>query len=70
MRIINGSQFVELAKIIWEKVTNRTLFCRGKMDKYGWVDKGSSMLLSNKMAAYLFVQLENLDKIRTSRKYV
>lgn len=70
MLVINDSQFVERAEIIWEKGTNRTAFYRGEVDKYGWVDIGSSFLPSDMVAAYLFAQLENLDKIQTRRKEI
>ena len=54
----------ELAEIIWEKGTNRTAFFRGEVDKYGWVDTGSSFLPSEIIAAFLFAQLEHLEEIQ------
>lgn len=64
---INNPQFEKRAEIIWEKGTNRSSFFRGEVDKYGWVDLGSSFLLSDILAAYLYAQLENLDDIQTKR---
>ncbi|UPQ80526.1 dTDP-4-amino-4,6-dideoxygalactose transaminase [Flavobacterium azooxidireducens] len=65
---INDEQFVERAEIIWEKGTNRSAFFRGEVDKYGWVDIGSSFLPSEIIAAFLWAQLENLEKIQSVRK--
>lgn len=67
---INDERFVERAEIIWEKGTNRSAFWRGEVDKYGWVDVGSSFLPSELTAAFLYAQLENLDKIQTRRKEI
>lgn len=67
---INDEQFVERAEIIWEKGTNRSAFFRGEVDKYGWVDIGSSFLPSEIIAAFLWAQLENLDKIQNRRKEI
>jgi dTDP-4-amino-4,6-dideoxygalactose transaminase len=67
MLAINDSQFVKRAEIIWEKGTNRAEFFRGEVNKYGWVDIGSSFLLSEIQAAFLFAQLENNDKIQKRR---
>ncbi len=64
---INNKIFEERAEIIWEKGTNRSSFFRGEVDKYGWVDLGSSFLLSDILAAYLFAQVENLDDIQNKR---
>ena len=64
---INDDQFIKRAEIIWEKGTNRSEFFRGEVNKYGWVDVGSSFLPSDIIAAYLFAQLENLDKIQERR---
>lgn len=66
--VINDKSFVDRAEIIWEKGTNRSAFFRGEIDKYGWVDIGSSFLPSEIIAAYLYAQLENLDKIQRKRK--
>ena len=67
MLAINDSQFAERAEIIWEKGTNRSAFFRGDVDKYGWVDVGSSFLPSEIVAAFLWAQLENLDAIQQAR---
>ncbi len=67
MLVINDEKFVERAEIIREKGTNRSKFFRGEVDKYGWVDIGSSFLPSDITAAYLFAQLEELDKIQAKR---
>ncbi|MEY4875152.1 MAG: hypothetical protein RL708_301 [Bacteroidota bacterium] len=68
MLVINDEQFIHRAEIIREKGTNRSQFFRGEVDKYGWVDMGSSFLPSDIIAAFLFAQLENLDEIQTKRK--
>jgi dTDP-4-amino-4,6-dideoxygalactose transaminase len=65
---INDSRFIDRAEIIREKGTNRSAFFRGEIDKYGWVDIGSSFLPSEITAAFLYAQLENLDKIQYRRK--
>ena len=65
---INDEQFIERAEIIWEKGTNRSSFFRGEVDKYGWVDIGSSFLPSEIIAAFLWAQLENLKQIQNVRK--
>ena len=58
------------AEIIWEKGTNRAAFYRGEVDKYGWVDIGSSYLPSVAVAAFLYTQLIRFDKIQDQRKKV
>lgn len=68
--IINDDRFVERAEIIREKGTNRSKFFRGEIDKYGWVDIGSSFLLSDILAAFLYAQLEQLEKIQNRRKEI
>lgn len=70
MLAINDEQFIERGKveIIWEKGTNRSAFFRGEVDKYGWVDIGSSFLPSEIIAAFLWAQLENLEDIQKVRK--
>jgi len=68
MLVINDTQFSERAEIIWEKGTNRSAFFRGEVDKYGWVDIGSSFLPSEIIAAFLWAQLENLEDIQNVRK--
>ena len=65
--VVNDDRFMERAEIIWEKGTNRSAFFRGEIDKYGWVDIGSSFLPSELNAAYLFAQLEELDRIQAKR---
>jgi dTDP-4-amino-4,6-dideoxygalactose transaminase len=68
MLVINDEQFIKRAEIIWEKGTNRSSFFRGEIDKYGWVDIGSSFLPSDLIAAFLFAQLENMEIIQKKRK--
>lgn len=70
MLVINDDQFVDRAEVIWEKGTNRNAFFRGEVDKYGWVDIGSSFLPSDLIAAFLWAQLEKLDKIQEKRKSI
>ncbi|AWA29257.1 dTDP-4-amino-4,6-dideoxygalactose transaminase [Flavobacterium magnum] len=65
---INDEKFINRAEIIWEKGTNRSSFFRGEVDKYGWVDIGSSFLPSEIIAAFLWAQLENLEQIQMVRK--
>ena len=65
--IINNDKYIERAEIIREKGTNRTKFFRGEIDKYTWVDIGSSYLPSDMVAAFLYSQLENMDKINNRR---
>lgn len=65
---INDSEFIDRADIIWEKGTNRSAFFKGEIDKYGWVDTGSSFLPSELIAAFLYAQLEHLEKIQEKRK--
>lgn len=65
---INDDRYVERAEIIWEKGTNRSAFFRGDVDKYGWVDIGSSFLPSEIIAAFLWAQLENVEEIQNDRK--
>ena len=70
MLVINDEQFIDRSEIIWEKGTNRASFFRGEIDKYGWVDVGSSFLPSEVTAAFLWAQLENLDSIQNKRKEI
>jgi dTDP-4-amino-4,6-dideoxygalactose transaminase len=70
MLAINDERFVKRAEIIWEKGTNRAEFFRGEVNKYGWVDIGSSFLPSDIIAAFLYAQLENLDGIQKKRKEI
>lgn len=64
---INDDRFIRRAEIIWEKGTNRSEFFRGEVNKYGWVDTGSSFLPSEVIAAFLWAQLENLEEIQRRR---
>lgn len=68
MLVINDEKLMKRAEIIWEKGTNRAEFFRGEVNKYGWVDIGSSFLPSEITAAFLFAQLENLNEIQDHRK--
>jgi dTDP-4-amino-4,6-dideoxygalactose transaminase len=70
MLVINDDAFAARAEIIREKGTNRSAFFRGEIDKYGWVDMGSSFLPSDILAAFLFAQLENLELIQNRRKEI
>jgi dTDP-4-amino-4,6-dideoxygalactose transaminase len=65
--IINDERFKERAEIIREKGTNRSLFFRGMVDKYSWVDVGSSYLMNDVSAAYLWGNLEKADEINENR---
>lgn len=67
MLVINDDKYIQRAEIIREKGTNRASFFRGEVNKYGWVDIGSSFLPSDIIAAYLYAQLENMDIIQTKR---
>ena len=68
--IINDPKYIERAEIIREKGTNRSQFFRGEIDKYTWVDIGSSYLPSDLLAAFLFAQLEERDQIQRQRKAI
>lgn len=68
MLTINDDRFIDRAEIIWEKGTNRSQFFRGEVDKYGWVDTGSSFLPSEVTAAFLWAQVENIQTIQYKRK--
>jgi dTDP-4-amino-4,6-dideoxygalactose transaminase len=68
MLTINDERFIPRAEIIWEKGTNRAEFFRGEVNKYGWVDTGSSFLPSEVIAAFLWAQIENIDDIQAKRK--
>lgn len=65
--IVNNERYVQRAEIIREKGTNRSQFFRGEVDKYTWVDIGSSYLPSDMVAAFLLSQLENMDAINAKR---
>lgn len=66
--VINNEKFIRRAEIIWEKGTNRAEFFRGMVNKYGWVDTGSSFLPTEIVSAFLYAQLENIDEIQRKRK--
>lgn len=68
--LINDEQFIVRAEIIREKGTNRSLFFRGMIDKYTWVDVGSSYLPGELQAAYLYGQLEKADQINEARREI
>ncbi len=68
--VVNDKRYTERAEIIWEKGTNRSAFFRGQIDKYGWVDLGSSFLPSDMIAAFLYAQLEELESIQNRRTYI
>ncbi|MEI6764170.1 MAG: dTDP-4-amino-4,6-dideoxygalactose transaminase [Bacteroidota bacterium] len=70
MLVINHKEFEKRAEIIWEKGTNRAEFFRGEVNKYGWVDIGSSFLPSEIVAAFLWAQLEKLEDIQLKRKAI
>lgn len=67
---VNDERFIRRAEIIWEKGTNRAEFFRGMVNKYGWVDTGSSFLPSEINSAFLWAQLENLEAIQARRKAI
>jgi dTDP-4-amino-4,6-dideoxygalactose transaminase len=68
--ILNDAQWVERAEIIREKGTNRSRFFRGQVDKYTWVDLGSSYLPSDILAAFLLAQLEQREQIQARRRRI
>jgi dTDP-4-amino-4,6-dideoxygalactose transaminase len=68
--LINDSRYFERAEIIREKGTNRSRFFRGEVDKYSWVDLGSSYLPSEILAAFLYAQLEHRDEIQSRRRRI
>jgi dTDP-4-amino-4,6-dideoxygalactose transaminase len=68
--LINNPHLIERAEIIREKGTNRSRFFRGQVDKYTWVDIGSSYLLSDILAAFLYAQLEAREYIQARRKQI
>lgn len=67
---INDERFIRRSEILWEKGTNRSEFFRGEVNKYGWVDTGSSFLPSEVIAAFLWAQLENMELIQNRRKAI
>lgn len=68
--VVNDERFIRRAEIIWEKGTNRAEFFRGMVNKYGWVDTGSSFLPSEINTAFLWAQLESLETIQSRRKAI
>jgi len=68
--LINDSRYIERAEILREKGTNRSRFFRGEVDKYTWVDVGSSYLPSDVLAAFLFAQFEHRDQIQQRRRRI
>jgi len=68
--LINNPDFIERAEIIREKGTNRSRFFRGQVDKYTWVDVGSSYLPSDILAAFLYAQLQARDEIQNKRQEI
>ena len=64
------TRYVERAEIIREKGTNRSRFFRGQVDKYTWVDVGSSYLPADILAAFLYAQLESRERIQTRRRHI
>jgi dTDP-4-amino-4,6-dideoxygalactose transaminase len=67
---VNDENLIERAEIIRDKGTNRKRFLRGQVDKYTWVDVGSSFGLSDILAAYLFAQLEKREEIQRTRQRI
>jgi len=70
MLAVNHEPFLERAEIIWEKGTNRAAFQRGEVDKYQWMDMGSSFLPSDALAAFLYAQVKRFRKIQRQRKWI
>ena len=68
--LINDPRYIERAEVVREKGTNRNRFFRGQVDKYTWVDVGSSYLPSDVLAAFLFAQLERRDEIQSRRQKI
>jgi dTDP-4-amino-4,6-dideoxygalactose transaminase len=68
--LINDPAYVERAEIVREKGTNRSMFFRGQVDKYTWVDVGSSYVMSDVLAAFLFAQLEVWQSIQDKRRHI
>jgi dTDP-4-amino-4,6-dideoxygalactose transaminase len=65
--VVNAPDFLERAEVLWEKGTNRSRFLRGQVDKYTWIDVGSSFLPGELTAAFLWAQLQHLDDINRQR---
>jgi len=70
MLAVNDAQFDKRAEIVWQKGTNRAAFSRGEVEKYEWLDIGSSFLPSDILAAFLYAQLENLEDIQHKRQHI
>ncbi len=68
--MLNDNRYFGRAEIIREKGTNRSQFFRGQVDKYTWVDKGSSYVISDILAAFLYSQLKNADYIQRMRRNI
>jgi len=68
--LINDAALIERAEIIREKGTDRSRFFRGQVDKYSWVDIGSSYVMSDVLAAFLYAQLEAFQKIQAERRTI
>lgn len=68
--LINDPRYVQRAEIVWEKGTDRSRFIRGEVDKYTWVDVGSSHLPSDMLAAFLLAQLEARDSVQARRRRI
>ncbi|MBI3519745.1 MAG: dTDP-4-amino-4,6-dideoxygalactose transaminase [Bacteroidetes bacterium] len=68
--VINDPQFIERAQIIGDMGTNRFAFYKGEINKYEWVDVGSSFFPSDMIAAFLYAQLQNIDDIQNKRKQI
>jgi len=66
--LINEPEYIERAEVVREKGTNRSQFFRGEVDKYTWVDKGSSYLPSDILAAFLYAQLEKQEEIQAQNR--
>lgn len=68
--LINDEKYIQRAEIIREKGTNRSKYFRGQVDKYSWVDIGSSYLISDILSAFMYGQLEEREKIQSNRKSI
>lgn len=68
--VVNDAKFVERAEYIREKGTNRSRMFRGEIDKYSWIDVGSSYVMADLLAAYLYAQLKAAEKIQTRRREI
>jgi len=68
--LVNDGRYVERAEIVWEKGTNRAKFFRGEVDKYTWVDLGSSFLPTDLVAAFLYAQLEAREAVQRTRRAI